>query len=130
MSTLEERAAMPPIKRWFHYLGMGYASIFEGMLNIFSFGQYQYHDPEVEAILARSDRDALFDDWKKVTGDFEAVGLSMNHSLSWMTAEVEKARIRGDSVDEMVAAIFRRWNEDMGVTSSVPASGTGDSGNN
>lgn len=68
-------------------------------------------DPEIEAILARSDRDALFDDWRKVAGDLNAVGADMNADLSWITDEVEKGRERGASVEEMLATVSRLWSE-------------------
>jgi hypothetical protein len=93
-----------------HYIGKGYESIAEGMVSIFSFGRIIPRSLEVDEILKRSDRDALYGDWAKIAGDFDVVGRRMNVSLHWMLEEVEAAKARGDSVEEMQANILRKYS--------------------
>ncbi len=104
-------------ERWWAWVkGLGYvrdgmASIGEGMMNIFSFGRTYHVNPEIEEILARSDREALLSDWYAIAGDFDAVGRQMNTSLEWFGAAVERAEARGTSIADMLDEITQEWRE-------------------
>ena len=92
-------------------IGEGMRSIGEVMVSVMSFGKVRFQDPEIAAILARSDRDALMGDWAAIAGDFAKVGRDMSVSLEWMGEAVTRAKERGDSVEDMLANIMKEWDE-------------------